>query len=120
MSGADRSWAEIIKQQDEALIFDSPITNKDALTIGLYAVEQGEAFGYAFAVRVIANGAIAFSHHMDGTGLENDWWMNKKLNTSRETGISTLRLFSEVEAGLREAPSFLKNKSSYEIGRAHV
>ena len=108
-------WPEITRRQDELLHFAQPIANHDALTIGLYAVEQAKAFGYPFAIRVIANGAIAFSHHMDGVGLENDWWMDKKLNTARETGISTFRLFSEVEAGLREAPAFLQNKSSYAI-----
>ena len=115
MSTFDPSWPDIIRRQDEALHFDAPIANHDALTIGLYAVEQARACGYAFASRVIANGAIVLSHHMDGVGLENDWWMDKKLNASRETGISTLRLYSEVNAGLREAPAFLENKSSYAI-----
>lgn len=115
MKSTEASWAGIIQKQDALLQFDRPISNDDALTIGLYAVEQARAFGYAFAIRVIANGAIAFSHHMNGVGLENDWWMDKKLNTSRETGISTLRLFAEVGAGLREAPAFLENKSSYAI-----
>lgn len=108
-------WCDILKRQDEALIFPAPIKNSDALTIGLYAIERAKALGYAFAIRVIANGAIAFSHHMDGVGLHNDWWMDKKLNTAREVGISTLRLCSEVEAGFREAPAFLENKSSYAI-----
>lgn len=111
----DLSWPEIIRQQDEALRFAQPIANHDALTIGLYAIEQAKKFGYPFAIRVIANGAIVFSHHMDGVGLGNDWWMDKKLNTARETGLSTLRLFSEVQAGLREAPAFLENVSSYAI-----
>lgn len=115
MNSLSLSWAEIIRQQDEALRFPKPIANHDALTIGLYAIEYAKAFGFPFAIRVIANGAIAFSHHMDGVGLENDWWMDKKLNTARETGISTLRLFSEIQAGMREAPSFLENKSSYAV-----
>ena len=111
----ESNWLDAIRAQDERLRFEAPISNADALTIGLYAIEQAKAFGYAFAIRVIANGAIVFSHHMDGVGLENDWWMNKKLNTSREVGISTLRLFCEVRTGLREAPAFLANKSSYAI-----
>ncbi len=115
MDGFNPAWPDIIRRQDEILRFPRPITNREALTIGLYAIEQAEAFGFAFAVRVIANGAIVFSHHMDGVGLENDWWMDKKLNTARETGVSTLRLFSEVQAGIRPAPAFLENKSSYAI-----
>lgn len=111
----DPSWPGILREQDERLHFDAPISNDDALTLGLYAVEQARAFGHAFSIRVICNGAISFSHHMTGVGLENDWWMDKKLNTSRETGISTLRLFSEVQAGLRPRPAFLDNLSSYAI-----
>ena len=115
MMNYDASWPEILRQQDEALRFTSRISNHDALTIGLYAIEQANSFGMAFSIRVIANGAIVFSHHMDGIGLGNDWWMDKKLNTARETGLSTLRLFSEVQAGTREAPDFLENRSSYAI-----
>ncbi|MBQ6594795.1 MAG: heme-binding protein [Clostridia bacterium] len=115
MTPNEASWLEIIKQQDDALRFEQPITNRDALTIGLYAVEEAKNLGYAFAFRIITNGAIVFSHHMDGVGLGNDWWMDKKLNTARETGISTLRLFAEVQAGSREAPAFLENRSSYAI-----
>ena len=104
---------EIIRRQDEALRFPRPITNAEALAIGLSAIELARALGYPSAVRVIANGAIVFSHHMDGVGLENDWWMNKKLNTARETGLSTLRLYAEIQAGTRPAPAFLANKASY-------
>ena len=111
----DAAWPEILNRQDELLVFPHPIENHDALTLGLYAIEQAKAFGYAFAIRVIVNGAVAFSHQMDGTGLEHDWWMDKKLNTSRETGIATLRLYCEVEAGLREKPAFLENLASYAI-----
>ncbi len=38
-----------------------------------------------------------------------------KLNTVRETGISTLRLFCEIMGGLREAPGFLENLSNYAV-----
>ncbi len=109
------NWLDIIRRQDELLVFPAPIANHDALTLGLYAIEQAKAFGYAFAIRVIANGAIVFSHHMDGVGLNNDWWMDKKLNASRELGISTLRAFAEVETGVRQAPAFLSNESSYAL-----
>ena len=89
---------EIIRQQDEALRFPRPITNAEALAIGLSAIEQASAFGYPSAVRVIANGAIVFSHHMDGVGLENDWWMNKKLNTKQSMRfITILLLISDIK-----------------------
>lgn len=115
MNAFNPNWTDITARQEAALRFAQPISNRDALTIGLSAVEEAERLGYAVAVRVITRGAIVFSHHMDGVGLENDWWMDKKLNTARETGLSTLRLFSEVQAGLREAPACLEYPRSYAI-----
>lgn len=111
----DPAWVEILRRQDELLRFDEPITNRDALTLGLYALEEAERQGVRLAFRVFTKGAIVFSHHMDGVGLGNDWWMDKKLNTCRETGIANLLLFSEVEAGLREKPEYLQYEYSYAI-----
>ena len=111
----DPSWLEKLRIQDDLLIFQSPLNNSDALKLGLLAVEQAKRMGMSFSFRVIVNGAVAFSHLMDGTGLENEWWMDKKLNTVRETGISTLRLFYEITEGLRTSPPFLDNLSSYAV-----
>lgn len=115
MKPYDPAWVEILRKQDALLRFDAPISNRDALTLGLYAIEEAERFGVRMAFRVFTRGAIVFSHHMDGVGLNNDWWMDKKLNTCRETGIANLLLFSEVQAGLREAPAFIENESSFAI-----
>ena len=113
MCSYDPSWAAIIRRQDELLRFDRPIENHDALTLGLHAVDVARELGHNLSIRVIANGCILFSHHMDGLGLENEWWMDKKLNACREVGISTLQLYCEVEGGERERPAFLDNTSSY-------
>ena len=77
------------------------------------ALDAAMALGCNLSIRVIANGCIRLSHHMDGLGLENEWWMDKKLNACREVGISTLQLYCEVEGGERERPAFLDNTSSY-------
>lgn len=108
----DPGWPDTLKRQEELLRFGN-LTNEDALTLGLYALDQARAFGKAFSVRVILHGMTVFTHHMDGTGLYHDWWMDKKLNTSRETGVSTLRLFSEIQAGLRPRPAFLDDELNY-------
>ena len=115
MKPFDPSWPEILRRQDALLRFDRPISNRDALTLGLYAIEAAEQLGVQLAFRVFTRGAIVFSHHMDGVGLGNDWWMDKKLNTCRETGIANLLLFSEVQSGEREAPACLENESSFAI-----
>ena len=111
----DPAWPEILRRQDALLRFDVPISNRDALTLGLYAVEEADKLDMKFAIRVYTRGAIVFSHHMDGVGLKNDWWLDKKLNTCRETGIANLLLFAEVEAGQRPCPDFIENESSYAI-----
>ncbi|MBQ3411589.1 MAG: heme-binding protein [Oscillospiraceae bacterium] len=102
-------------RQDELLIFPSPVSNDSALTLGLIIVEEARKIGMDFSVRIITNGVTAFSHLMGKTGLENEWWMDKKLNTARETGVSTMRFFCEIQSGMREAPAFLDDLSSYAV-----
>ena len=111
----DTSWPEKVLRQDELLVFPSPVRNDSALTLGLMIVEEARKIGMDFSVRIITNGVTAFSHLMGKTGLENEWWMDKKLNTARETGVSTMRLFCEIQSGMREAPAFLDDLSSYAV-----
>ena len=115
MKSFDPSWVAILRTQDALLRFDEPIANHDALTLGMYAIEEAERLDVKLSFRVFTRGAVVFSHHMDGVGLCNDWWMDKKLNTCRETGIANLLLYSEVEAGLRPRPEFAANDSSYAL-----
>ena len=105
-------WPDMLRKQDELLHLDA-FSNADALKIGLHAVDVAHEFGQGFSIRVIANGAVVFSHHMDGTSLFNDWWMDKKLNTSRATGLSSLRFFAEVESGMRPRPEWLNMEGNY-------
>lgn len=111
----DPSWPEKVIKQDELLLFPAPLSNDGALTLGLMTVEEARRIGMDFSVRVITNGVTAFSHLMGKTGLENEWWMDKKLNTARESGISTMRLFCEIQSGMRKAPTFLEDLSSYAV-----
>ena len=106
------NWLDILRVQDERLRFEH-FSNADALKIGLHAIEAAKEFGKGFSIRVIANGAIVFSHHMDGTSKYNDWWMDKKLNTCREVQLSSLRFFTEVEGGLRPRPNWLEYEGNY-------
>ena len=112
MADYNPKWLPIIKQHEDALYFDS-FCNADALQIGLNMVEAAKALEKTVAIRIIANGAILFSHHMDGTSLNNDWWMKRKANTCSKTGISGLRFFCEINGGERERPDFLDLEGNY-------
>ena len=115
MKPYDPSWPDKVRRQDELLLFPAPISNDEALDLGLMIVEEARKIGMDFSVRIMVNGVTAFSHLMGKTGLENEWWMDKKLNTVRETGISTMRLFCEIQEGTRKAPDFLDDLSSYAV-----
>ena len=115
MSTPMQAWPEIILRQEEILRFPQPISNSDALTLGLSAVELAKAFGQTVAIRIVVREAVAFSHLMDGLGLESAWWMDKKLNAAREMGMPTLRLYAEVHTGARQVTDFLLNETSYAL-----
>ena len=114
MTPMQDNWLDIIREQDERLRFDH-FTHRDALQIGLNAIKLSERFGKGFAIRVVAEGTVLFSYHMEGTGMFHDWYLDKKLNASREAGISTLRLYCEIERGEREKPAFLENTGNYAV-----
>ena len=105
-------WLDVLKEQEARLRFEK-FSNADALEIGLKAVEAAREFGVGFSIRIIANGAVVFSHHMDGTSLFNEWWMDKKLNACRITGMSSLRFFAEVEGGVQPRPAWLDMEGNY-------
>ena len=95
-------WLEIVSAQEERLRLER-MTADDALELGNIMVRLArERYGKPAALRVVTNGQITFSFLMDGTDLNNCWWMDKKLNTCRLTGVSSLRSLLEVAMGVRE------------------
>ena len=95
------AWPTIIAQQ-EALLRYTEFTRDMALELGLKIRQLAlEKYDRTCAVRIIEDGVTIFAFKMPGTNLENDWWMDRKLATSRLTGTSSLRAYVEAEAGLR-------------------
>lgn len=98
----ESTWPGIIAQQ-EALLRYHQFTRDMALELGLKIRQLAmEKYNRTCAVRIIEDGVTIFAFKMPGTNLENDWWMDRKLATSRLTGTSSLRAYVEAEAGLRE------------------
>lgn len=95
-------WPAIIAQQ-EALLRYETFTRDMALELGLKIRQLAEEkYHNSAAIRIIEDGVTIFAYKMPGTDRENDWWMDRKLATSRLTGTSSLRAYVDAEAGLRE------------------
>ena len=96
------TWPEIIAKQEEILRYET-FTRQMALELGLKILELAKAeYKQSAAIQIIEDGVVIFAYKMPGTDAENDWWMGKKLSTSRLTGTSSLRACVDSYAGLRE------------------
>ena len=100
-------WLDILKIQEEKLRIDK-LDADGALQLGLIMVRLAkEKYKRNISIRVITNGQATFEYYMEGTDSFNRWWMDKKLNTSRLSSVSSIRTLVEVGEGLREpAPEF--------------
>lgn len=99
----EENWPEIIAKQEELLRY--PEFNRDMVfELGMNIIKLAkEKYHKAVAIRIIEDGTVTFAYKMTGTSSENDWWMDKKLATSRLTGKSSLRSYVDAEAGLADA-----------------
>lgn len=52
---------------------------------------------------------------MEGTNRNNEWWMDKKLNTCRLTGVSSIRALVEVAEGLRPMEPEFENDQNFAL-----
>ena len=94
-------WLDILKVQEEKLRMDK-LDADGALQLGLIMVRLAkEKYRKSVSVRVITNGQATFEYYMEGTDSHNRWWMDKKLNTSRVSSVSSIRTLVEVGEGLR-------------------
>lgn len=95
----EKEWLEPIRRQEELLRTDS-FNAEDALQLGLIMERLArEKYREPVAIRIILGGHTAFSYLMEGTDSYNDWWMDKKLNTARLSGMSSLRTLMELAEG---------------------
>ena len=94
-------WLDVVRKHEDLLRVER-MTADDALALGTIMIRLArEKYGQPAAFRVITNGQLTFSFLMDGTSLNNCWWMDKKLNTSQRTGVSSLLSLLEVAEGMR-------------------
>ena len=98
----ESTWPQIIARQEETLRY-TEFTRDMALELGLKICELArQKYQKGAAIRIIEDNIVIFELKMPGTDAENDWWMGKKLATSRLTGVSSLRAYVEAQAGLRQ------------------
>ena len=99
----EETWPEIIAKQESLLRYDE-FNRETVLELGMTIVKLAqEKYNKSVAIRIIEDGTVTFAYKMAGTSSENDWWMDKKLATSRLTGKSSLRSYVDAEAGLAPA-----------------
>ncbi len=99
---SDPQWLPVLRDHEKKLRFDV-FTRSDALDIGLSILRLAkEKYGGDVCVSITEDDTVIFSCKMEGTKLENDTWVKRKLNVSKATGVSSLRAYMEIECGLRE------------------
>lgn len=69
----------LLKEEQE-LQFQS-FSSKDALQLGLTFISIAEEYGKGgIGIKIERNRQVLFSHLMDGTMVENEYWYNRKKN----------------------------------------
>lgn len=108
-------WLNKICTQ-EALLRVDHFSADDALTLGCTMIRLArEKYRKPAGFRIITNGQITFSFLMDGTDLNNCWWMDKKLNTCRLSGVSSLRTMIELAKDIRPLEPEYENANNFAL-----
>lgn len=108
-------WLEILRKHEEVLRVEK-LTAEDAFRLGTIMIRLAkETYQKAAAFRVMLAGQTTFSYLMDGTDTLNEWWMNKKLNTARMTGTSSILALVEVALGLRAMEPEFENVNDFAL-----
>lgn len=110
-----RAWLPILEAQERKLRLEA-LGAPDAWRLGEIMIRLArERYQKPVALRIITGGQVTLSHLMDGTSLNNEWWMDKKLNTCRMTGISSIRTLVEVAEGLRPMEPEFENENNFAL-----
>jgi len=84
-------WLEIVREQERKLVYPS-FDRESALLLGLKITEfAARDYHKGVAIAVLEDDMTVFAYKMSGSGLENEWWMRRKLNAARAAGCSSLR-----------------------------
>lgn len=110
-----KEWLPILTEHEEKLRTEF-MSSDQALQLGVTMIRIAkEKYQKPAAMRVVLGGHTVFSFHMDGTSMNNDWWMDKKLNTCRVTGVSSIRSLVEVAEGMRALEPEFENDGDYAL-----
>ena len=72
-------YISIVTEQQKKLRFEH-LSYDDVLSLGLFVIKTAKNnYSKPVSVRIDIEGVTVFYYLMEGTGLNNDWWMKKKL-----------------------------------------
>lgn len=115
MQTFDSAWLPVLRHQEELLTFDD-FSRDDAFAFGQAVIRLTRERGWGpVAMRVVLDEITVFSFKMEGTNLKNDWWMQKKENTVRRAGVSSLRALVEIGTGVRSHEAWHDNEGDYAL-----
>lgn len=111
----EKPWLDIVARQEEVLRGEL-LTDVQAMKLGgiMFDLAQN-VYKRPAAFRIIMGGQVVFSFLMDGTSLNNEWWMDKKLNTCRVSGVSSIRTLMEAAEGLCPVEPEFENDGSFAL-----
>lgn len=111
----DRAWLPILEEQEQKLRLEA-LSAPQAWKLGEIMIRLArEKYQKPIALRIITGGQVTLSHLMESTSLNNEWWMDKKLNTCRMTHVSSIRTLVEVAEGLRPMEMEFENENNYAL-----
>lgn len=89
-------FLETLKQAEARLAFET-FDQEDAYVLGTRLREAGLAAAQPVAVRVVLDGLIVYQSFPNGTGSDNNAWMDRKYATVIRARASSLRAAAERE-----------------------
>lgn len=110
----EEKWLETVARQEELLVFDH-FSREDGLALGLKIAELAKTKYTNVGIRILSDDFIVFTYMMEGSTMNNNWWMDKKLNVCRKTGVSSLRAALEFVYGVREKEPWTANEGNYAL-----
>ena len=108
-------WLESLRAHEEILRVEQ-MTADDCLKLGLIMNRLArEVYKRPVAIRIITGGQTTFSYLMEGTSTNNEWWMDKKLNTCRVSSVSSIRTLVETAEGVRPMEPEFENVNDFAL-----
>ncbi len=107
-------WLKVVREQEERLIFDK-FDRDDVLALAERIIDLAKSKYGHVSIRIVYDNITTFYYLMEGSTLNNDWWMAKKLNVCMKTGVSSLLSALEFEHGEKELPQWAGEEGNYAL-----